>query len=413
MANLSGGDSGATSKLNLTQLLSELGKEKSVQKKEKEKEKEKDKKIVHVCRICHNIGTKNDPLLHPCKCSGSIKYIHERCLFEWLKHQSSNRCEICHFEFKFEYYYNGSLSSGIDNLINDVDVLNNRLNNIENDEKKNDDVVNNNNNNSNNNSNRVSRKRNSFLVCVDILKWFLHFCFFELFLRSIRIFVVCLLWMFVFSLNTQFLLPFLPIDSQLWFENNINIIEKAKLLEISLNELNNDLNNDLNGLLNNSNSNSNENDAIDLYLSNETENKSIYNLTAARAETTREQEEEENEKGEEAEEKQEEKKGNKNGGFKKLEPYLGIGWIEKLLTVMWKYNGVISINFGKIAYDSISNNNKTRNEFVISGTTDISQLMNYNVTDIINIDNDNNEDFTTQEALNLAFSAVVTVGYVE
>ena len=46
--------------------------------------KKRNKKI---CRICYmeEIHEKNNPLIKPCKCSGSMKYIHYGCLLHWLK----------------------------------------------------------------------------------------------------------------------------------------------------------------------------------------------------------------------------------------------------------------------------------------------------------------------------------------
>lgn len=29
------------------------------------------------CRICRCEGTPEEPLFHPCKCSGSIKFVHQ------------------------------------------------------------------------------------------------------------------------------------------------------------------------------------------------------------------------------------------------------------------------------------------------------------------------------------------------
>ena len=40
---------------------------------------------VETCRICRGEGTRTEPLFHPCKCSGSIKFVHQ----EW--YVSSNR----------------------------------------------------------------------------------------------------------------------------------------------------------------------------------------------------------------------------------------------------------------------------------------------------------------------------------
>ena len=40
-----------------------------------------------ICRICYMTETdsKINPLIKPCKCSGSMKYIHYKCLLHWLK----------------------------------------------------------------------------------------------------------------------------------------------------------------------------------------------------------------------------------------------------------------------------------------------------------------------------------------
>ena len=40
-----------------------------------------------ICRICYigEIDNNSNPLIRPCKCSGSMKYIHYKCLLHWLK----------------------------------------------------------------------------------------------------------------------------------------------------------------------------------------------------------------------------------------------------------------------------------------------------------------------------------------
>ncbi|AOA63248.1 ERAD-associated ubiquitin-protein ligase [Komagataella phaffii CBS 7435] len=58
------------------------------------------------CRICRTEATEDDPLYHPCACRGSIKYIHQNCLEEWLKYSSKNsQCDICHQKFSFRVVY--------------------------------------------------------------------------------------------------------------------------------------------------------------------------------------------------------------------------------------------------------------------------------------------------------------------
>ena len=45
-----------------------------------------------ICRICYQEedDTLLNPLIRPCKCSGSMKYIHLKCLLHWLKSRTSN-----------------------------------------------------------------------------------------------------------------------------------------------------------------------------------------------------------------------------------------------------------------------------------------------------------------------------------
>ena len=53
-----------------------------------------------ICRICHGPQTVDDLLYHSCKCSGSIKYVHQDCLIEWLSAaRVGDKCEICGVEY--------------------------------------------------------------------------------------------------------------------------------------------------------------------------------------------------------------------------------------------------------------------------------------------------------------------------
>lgn len=63
------------------------------------------------CRICRGEGNEAQPLLHPCKCRGSIKYIHQDCLMEWLKHsnKSTKQCDICNTPYKFKTIYDPAM----------------------------------------------------------------------------------------------------------------------------------------------------------------------------------------------------------------------------------------------------------------------------------------------------------------
>ncbi|XP_031838009.1 E3 ubiquitin-protein ligase MARCHF8 isoform X2 [Nomia melanderi] len=52
-----------------------------------------------ICRICHCEGEEGAPLLAPCYCSGSLRYVHQTCLQEWIKASDTRACELCKFTF--------------------------------------------------------------------------------------------------------------------------------------------------------------------------------------------------------------------------------------------------------------------------------------------------------------------------
>jgi hypothetical protein len=55
------------------------------------------------CRICYEA---DPPLYYPCKCDGSIKWIHEECLLQWIISRTDNRnyrCELCKEIYKISY----------------------------------------------------------------------------------------------------------------------------------------------------------------------------------------------------------------------------------------------------------------------------------------------------------------------
>ena len=57
-------------------------------------EDEDDEEEGDVCRICRNRGDDEHPLRYPCACSGSIKFVHQDCLLQWLDHSNSRQCEV-------------------------------------------------------------------------------------------------------------------------------------------------------------------------------------------------------------------------------------------------------------------------------------------------------------------------------
>lgn len=65
------------------------------------------------CRICRGEGSKEEPLFYPCKCSGSIKFVHQNCLMEWLSHSQKKHCELCKTPFRFTKLYDAHMPSSV------------------------------------------------------------------------------------------------------------------------------------------------------------------------------------------------------------------------------------------------------------------------------------------------------------
>ncbi|XP_022215855.1 uncharacterized protein LOC111069925 [Drosophila obscura] len=51
------------------------------------------------CRICRWNRSDMEIINCPCKCKGSVGYIHLKCLRRWIVHRHDNRCEICNAVF--------------------------------------------------------------------------------------------------------------------------------------------------------------------------------------------------------------------------------------------------------------------------------------------------------------------------
>merc|ERR1712051_106401 len=58
-----------------------------------------------ICRVCRCEGASDRPLFHPCICTGSIKFIHQDCLLQWLKYSKKEFCELCSHRFSFTPIY--------------------------------------------------------------------------------------------------------------------------------------------------------------------------------------------------------------------------------------------------------------------------------------------------------------------
>ncbi|EZA59637.1 hypothetical protein DMN91_004961 [Ooceraea biroi] len=58
-----------------------------------------------ICRVCRSEGVVDRPLFHPCICTGSIKWIHQECLVQWMRYSRKEYCELCGYRFSFTPIY--------------------------------------------------------------------------------------------------------------------------------------------------------------------------------------------------------------------------------------------------------------------------------------------------------------------
>jgi E3 ubiquitin-protein ligase MARCH6 len=65
------------------------------------------------CRICRAEAVDGEPLFYPCKCSGSIKFVHQDCLMEWLSHSQKKHCELCKTPFRFTKLYSPNMPQSL------------------------------------------------------------------------------------------------------------------------------------------------------------------------------------------------------------------------------------------------------------------------------------------------------------
>lgn len=63
-------------------------------------------KSKKVCRICYEPKKDDDPLLMPCLCEGSMKYVHRSCIKKWIENSKgileNPKCEVCKAQFTIE-----------------------------------------------------------------------------------------------------------------------------------------------------------------------------------------------------------------------------------------------------------------------------------------------------------------------
>ncbi|XP_014261944.1 E3 ubiquitin-protein ligase MARCH8-like isoform X2 [Cimex lectularius] len=57
-----------------------------------------------ICRICY-CGGGDEELMRPCKCSGSLAFVHPSCLDSWIENSGSPKCEICNANYPLTVNY--------------------------------------------------------------------------------------------------------------------------------------------------------------------------------------------------------------------------------------------------------------------------------------------------------------------
>ncbi|KAL8588998.1 hypothetical protein ACOMHN_047979 [Nucella lapillus] len=70
--------------------------------------------LLPVCRICQLPGDKEDFLFSPCRCCGTMMFVHYLCLLKWIeistrKTKRPPKCELCHYQYvrhkRFKFHH--------------------------------------------------------------------------------------------------------------------------------------------------------------------------------------------------------------------------------------------------------------------------------------------------------------------
>jgi hypothetical protein len=78
------------------------------------------------CRYCLS-GEKAEKLIDPCLCEGTMRYVHQDCLEDWINNRGiyidkgeklySTKCEICNYDIRYRKRYKYSIVESIIRLI--------------------------------------------------------------------------------------------------------------------------------------------------------------------------------------------------------------------------------------------------------------------------------------------------------
>ena len=56
----------------------------------------------------------SEPLIEPCRCKGSVRYVHAQCLLSWLERSADRRCPQCRYAYRIEEQHDTFLSRVVD-----------------------------------------------------------------------------------------------------------------------------------------------------------------------------------------------------------------------------------------------------------------------------------------------------------
>jgi hypothetical protein len=55
-----------------------------------------------ICRICYDTEKNNKNMIFPCKCKGTMKWVHLECLEKWIRISKKKICGSCKYNYKMK-----------------------------------------------------------------------------------------------------------------------------------------------------------------------------------------------------------------------------------------------------------------------------------------------------------------------
>jgi len=80
-----------------------------------------------LCRICYEEeGERDEELISPCSCSGSLKFVHASCMNQWrllnMNNENRTRCQLCMEEFRLTAASTSRLSAEQEKRLADAGI---------------------------------------------------------------------------------------------------------------------------------------------------------------------------------------------------------------------------------------------------------------------------------------------------